>query len=85
MWNNHHAKFDRNPIKESAVIMLRRIPQPPPPSLDRGMESPRLDRVKHKENSALWEKFCPVEESFGPDQLKTLSQVGTSSYMAYAM
>ena len=40
-----HAKFYRNLSKESGVIELRRIP-PPPPRLDRGIERPRLDRVK---------------------------------------
>ena len=44
MWTNYHAKFHQNPMKESEVIKLRRTPLPP--RLDRGMESPRLDRVK---------------------------------------
>ena len=38
-----HAKFYLNPSKESGVIELRRIP---PPRLDRGIERPRIDRVK---------------------------------------
>ena len=47
---NHHAKFHQNPMKESGVIKLRRIPPPPPPRLNMGMESPKLDRVK-------WRKY----------------------------
>ena len=38
MWNNYNAKFHQNPVKESRVIKLRRIPP--------CTESLRLDRAK---------------------------------------
>ena len=45
MWTKYHAKFCRNPAEEFEVIKLRRN-LPPPPQIDGGMESSRLDRVK---------------------------------------
>ena len=66
-------------------------PPHPSPRLDRCMESPRLDRVKHKENSALWEKFCPVEESLNglsgyhlKDQIETEALMRLQNEVAHS-